>query len=107
MIHCSRSQQSGSTLIGLSPWSQDLLVVTSEIHLPRTRAIFEWASDLAARAYSALLQTAEVCMPCIQIFSLPPHRRAMPRLSFEAVSETGTLSSDQRESRALKEQQVG
>ena len=60
----------------------DLLVVTSEIHLPRTRAIFEW------------------------VFTLPPHRHGAPRLNFEGVSEGDALSTEQRESRAGKEQQV-
>ena len=56
-------------------------MITSNIHLPRTRAIFDW------------------------IFALPP-LRTPPALEYESVAEQG-LSSEQHASRDLKEQQVG
>lgn len=58
-----------------------LLVITSEIHLPRTRAIFDW------------------------IFTLPPARGSVPSIAYEGVAERG-LSMDQIASRQLKEEQA-
>ena len=56
-----------------------LLVITSEVHMARTSAIFDW------------------------IFSLPPHHSLAPILLYEAVPELG-LSEEQRASRRTKEE---
>jgi len=56
-----------------------LLVITSEVHMPRTAAIFDW------------------------MFALPPHLSPAPLLVYEAVPERG-LSEEQRASRQSKEE---
>ncbi|KAL1499530.1 hypothetical protein AB1Y20_011732 [Prymnesium parvum] len=61
-------------------WTE-LLVITSNIHLPRTRAIFEW------------------------VFALPPTRGRRVSIDYEGVAERG-LSPEQIASRDLKERQA-
>ena len=48
------------------------LIITSALHMPRTRAIFEW------------------------VFALPPHRKKTPQLDYEAVGDeaTGALAPE-------------
>jgi len=60
---------------------RELLVITSSIHLPRTRAIFDW------------------------VFSLPPLHTLAPHIAYESVVEQG-LSAEQHASRDAKEQQA-
>ena len=58
---------------------QRILVVTTTLHLRRTRMIFDW------------------------VFSLKPLRYAQPEIVYEAVDESDAMTEEQRESRARKE----
>jgi hypothetical protein len=63
----------------LGGWSS-CLIVTSELHMPRTRAIFDW------------------------VFSLPPRRGRPVRLSYEAVADEAALPPAAVAARRRKEE---
>jgi uncharacterized SAM-binding protein YcdF (DUF218 family) len=64
----------------LKGWRR-LLIVTTSVHLARTRAIFDW------------------------VFRLGPQRYAPPQLDYESVDDSAVMTEQQRTSRALKEEE--